>query len=104
MKMTLTPADYQSGTWFRVRAELLRDLWAARAALETDLSDSDTVRCRERIRFVKALLHGDPKKDDWQIRDRALGPDMTKILAEAFPASPPEEEAGDLRPPADGPL
>jgi hypothetical protein len=96
MKLPLLPHDIPTGTWARVRAGLVGSLWAARMQLEGELTEVETARVRERIRFVKELLGNDPKKDDYDLRPRAVARVGAEVLAEAFELPPEETVAEDL--------
>lgn len=96
----LLPADLLTGTWLRMRAELVRRLWQARFAVEGELDHEETTKQRERIRILKELLAVDPKNSDYVLAIRKGEMMWPEFPAEAFPASPPEEAVGDEESPA----
>ena len=65
--LPLSDGDILSGAWARTRAGLVRAMWLARIGLEAPLSEDETLRLRERIRFIRELLAVDPRKNDYDI-------------------------------------
>jgi len=90
----LTPIDLQTGTWLRLRAELVRKLWRARAELEKNLDPLETAQYRERILTIQEVLKVDPRKDDWELAARAAAQSQEMFPASSYPSFP-EETVGD---------
>ncbi len=97
MKSHLIAQDITTSTWARMRAGLVQELWRLRAELEKELAPEETLLCRNRIRFVKELLHVDPRKDDYALEARATPPHSQEFLSRALQGLPVlEEELGDM--------
>lgn len=65
--LPLADGDLVTGAWGRTRAGLVRQLWLSRIALENPLDAEETLRLRERIRFIREILSIDPRKNDYDM-------------------------------------
>ena len=65
--LPLSDGDLVTGAWGRTRAGLVRHLWLTRIALEAPLPEDETLRLRERIRFIREVLSSDPRKNDYDM-------------------------------------